>query len=110
MHRLRIELGGKRKDFLARHAARSERPEMAGRKIFEGQRHGGDCCKGGPIVAVICGNLNPPTRMARALPATAACFPCSSPACSGRHSELGAVRSQVETPLVSTCRGRTTDV
>src|SRR5216684_3115575 len=50
MHWLRIELAGKRKDFLARHAARSERPEMAGRKIFEGQRHGGDCCKGGPIV------------------------------------------------------------
>src|SRR6266478_6550339 len=107
MHRLRIELAGKRKNFLARHAARSEGPEMAGRKIFEGQRHDGDCCEGGPIVAVICGNLNPPTRMARALPATTARLPCSSPTCPGRHSELGAVRGQVEMPLVSTCRGRT---
>src|SRR6266446_3069172 len=111
MHRLRIELAGKRKDFLARHAARSERPEMAGRKIFEGQRHDGDCCKGGPIVAAICGNLNPPTRMARALPATAApsvLVPDLPGTTFG--ARPCAVRSQVETPLVSTCRGRTTDV
>jgi hypothetical protein len=72
MHRLRIELGGKGKDFLARDAARSESAEMAGRKIFEGQRHDGDCCEGSPIVAVICSNLNPPARMAHALRASTA--------------------------------------
>ena len=75
MHRLRIELGGKCKDFLARHAARSERPEMAGRKIFEGQHHDGDCREGGPIVAVIYGNLNPPTRIARVLAASTGARP-----------------------------------
>jgi hypothetical protein len=70
MHRLRIELGGKGQNFLARDVAWSESAEMAGRKIFEGKRHQGDClgdcCEGGLIVAVICSNLNPSARMARA--------------------------------------------
>src|SRR5258708_38629142 len=70
VHRLRIEFGGKGKHFLARDAARSESAEMAGRKIFEGQRHDGGCREGSPIVAVICGSLNQPTRMARALEAS----------------------------------------
>jgi hypothetical protein len=77
VHRLRIELGGKSEDLLARDAARSECAEMAGRKIFKRQRHDGDWCEGGPIVAVICGNLNLPTRMARALRANIA-LRCSS--------------------------------
>ena len=38
MHRLRVELGGKRQNLLARDVARSERAEMAGLEIFEGQR------------------------------------------------------------------------
>ena len=67
MHRLRIELGGKGQYLLARDVARSECAEMAGREIFEGQRHDWGLPEGSPIVAVICGNLNPPTRMARAL-------------------------------------------
>ena len=37
MHRLRVEFGGKGQNFLARDAARSESPEMAGREIFECQ-------------------------------------------------------------------------
>src|ERR1700733_9958067 len=41
MHRLRIEFGGKRQYFLARNAARTEGAEMAGGKIFEGERHNG---------------------------------------------------------------------
>ena len=41
MHRLRVVLGGKGEDLLARDVARSERAEMAGLEIFEGQRgHG----------------------------------------------------------------------
>src|SRR5882672_9940537 len=39
MHRLRIEFPGKRQNFLARDAARSECADTARRKIFEGQRH-----------------------------------------------------------------------
>jgi hypothetical protein len=39
MHRLRIELGGERQYFLARDVARAKAAEMAGREIFEGQRH-----------------------------------------------------------------------
>src|SRR5947207_3490144 len=38
MHRLRVEFGGKRQNFLARDVARSEPAEMAGREVFEGQR------------------------------------------------------------------------
>ena len=38
MHRLRIEFGGEGQNLLARDVARSERAEMAGREIFEGQR------------------------------------------------------------------------
>src|SRR6202011_4179673 len=63
MHRLRIELGCERQDLLARDVARSECAEMAGRKIFEGQRHDGDWWDGSLIVAVICSNLNRSTRM-----------------------------------------------
>ena len=41
MHRLRIELGGKGEDLLARDVARAEAAETAGLEIFEGQRgHG----------------------------------------------------------------------
>jgi hypothetical protein len=40
---------------------------MTGFEIFEDKRcHDGDLLRGSLIVAVICGNLNPPTRMARA--------------------------------------------
>ena len=66
MHRLRVELGRKCQYFLAGDATRTESAEMTGWKIFEGERHIGDCQQGSPIVAAICGNLNPPTRMARA--------------------------------------------
>ena len=68
MHRLRVELAGKFEDFLARHVARSERAETAGLEVFEGQRgHAwGKLPEGSPIVAVICGNLNPTIRMAHA--------------------------------------------
>ena len=66
MHGLRIELGGKGENFLARDAARSELAEMAGLEVFEGKRgHDGDIVERSPIVAALCGNLNPPTRMAR---------------------------------------------
>ena len=63
MHRLRVKLGGKGKRLLARDVARSECAETAGREIFEGQHHDGDSNERGLIVAVICGNLNPPARM-----------------------------------------------
>ena len=72
MHRLRIELRGKGEHLLARDVARAECAETAGRKIFEGQCHGWGLPEGSPIVAVICGNLNPPARMARALRASTA--------------------------------------
>src|SRR5207237_2997523 len=65
MHRLRIVLRGKGEDLLARHATRAEGTETAGLEIFEGERgHDGDIAEGSPIVAVICSNLNPPTRIA----------------------------------------------
>src|SRR6185369_11057261 len=38
VHRLRVEFGGKGKNLLARDVARSERAEVAGREVFEGQR------------------------------------------------------------------------
>src|SRR4029450_1847496 len=78
MHRLRVEFGGKGQNLLARDVARSKRAEMAGRKVFEGQRHHrsririGDWLWRSLNVAVICGNLNPSTRMARSLGASTA--------------------------------------
>jgi hypothetical protein len=39
MHRLRIELGGESNDLIARHMTRAERPEVAGREVFECQGH-----------------------------------------------------------------------
>src|SRR6476661_2287341 len=108
MHRLRIEFRGKRKHFLARDAARSETAEMAWWKIFEGQHHDGDCREGGPIVAVIYGNLNPPTRMARVQPASIAvrCSPCLPRTAFGARACAGARFTRTHIRLA----GRTTDV
>ena len=78
MHRLRVEFGGEGQYLLARDVTRSEGAEMAGLEVFEGQR----CHQMGiwievwigmwikdflwrsPIVALICGNLNSPIRIA----------------------------------------------
>jgi hypothetical protein len=48
MHRLRIEFGGKRDDFLTRDVTRSECAVAAWRKIFEGE-----CHHGGLLVRIV---------------------------------------------------------
>jgi len=65
VHRLRVVLGRKGEDLLARDVARAEGAEPAGLEIFESQRGHGlrDLREGGLIVAVICSNLNPPAHM-----------------------------------------------
>ena len=99
MHRLRIEFGGKAKDLLAGNPARTKCPEMTGRKIFKAEHHDEDCRKEGLIVAVICGNLNRPTRMTRAIWASTV-FRCFCLTCPGQRSELGRVLSAA-TPIVN---------
>jgi len=75
VHRLRVVLGRKGEDLLARDVARAEGAEPAGLEIFESQRGRGlrELREGSPIVAVICSNLNPPAHMAHA-PTEAAGF------------------------------------
>src|SRR5438270_4855638 len=88
MHRLRIELGGKRKNLLARDAARSESAEMAGWKIFEGERHDGDCRREArlwPLFAAIS-----TCRLAWLVPCgRTPCFGVRHCSCLGQLSERG---------------------
>src|SRR3954464_1795896 len=45
VHRLRVEFAREFEDFLAAHAARTERAETAGFEVFEGQRGHGEKCR-----------------------------------------------------------------
>src|SRR6476646_9091539 len=106
MHRLLVVLRGKSQNLLARDVARSERSEMTGFEIFEDKRcHDGDLLRGSLIVAVICGNLNPPTRMARARRAnTAAVVLVSGLPGTPFGARPCAFRSQVGRESHSACR------
>jgi hypothetical protein len=60
MHRLRIELGGEGANFLDRDVAWSETAQRARLKVLENKRvHGRGHLSESPIVAALCGNLNP---------------------------------------------------